>query len=155
MCKSLDDDESNIIELCTLEPRENEDGSVPFMHWVALLGPSGEKVRVFALFDTGAGIGVLDSKVFERVRSRLGTTSAPTKRLRVANGALVWSLAHWEGELEVEGVKARGSFEVFDGGGSWDMLLGLPLQGALGVVHDTRRNEVTVEAEGRTAKLRN
>ncbi|KAJ7713869.1 hypothetical protein B0H16DRAFT_1218879, partial [Mycena metata] len=112
-------------------------------------------VRVFGLFDTGAGIGVLDSAVFERVKERLGATSAPTKRLRVANGTLVWSLAHWEGELEGEGVRAKGSFEVFDSGGSWDMLIGLPLQAALGVVHDTKRNEVTVDAGGKSAGLKN
>ncbi|KAJ7032259.1 hypothetical protein C8F04DRAFT_959142, partial [Mycena alexandri] len=135
-----------------LEPQ----GSSPFMHWIALLGPKGERVRIFALFDTGAAIsGVMDEKVFERVRARLGKTSAPTKRLRMADGTLVWSLAHWEGEVEVEGVKATGSFEVFDSGGSWDMLLGKPLQAALGVVHDVKRDVVTLEAGGSTATLKN
>ncbi|KAJ7750825.1 hypothetical protein B0H16DRAFT_1318324, partial [Mycena metata] len=138
-----------------LEPRVPEDGSVPFMHWVTLSGARGERVRVFGLFDTGAGLGVLDSEVFKRVKERLGATSAGTKRLRVANGTLVWSLAHWEGELEVDGVRAKGSFEVFDSGGSWDMLVGLPMQAALGVVHDTRRNEVTVEAGGKSARIKN
>ncbi|KAJ7018379.1 hypothetical protein C8F04DRAFT_895139, partial [Mycena alexandri] len=129
--------------------------SSPFMHWVTLLGPQGEKVRVFALFDTGAAIGVVDVKVFERVKARLGKMSAPTKRLRMADGTLVWSLAHWDGMLEVEGVRAIGSFEVFDSKGSWDMLLGKPLQAALGVVHDMKRDVVTLEAGGRTATLEN
>ncbi|KAJ7036657.1 hypothetical protein C8F04DRAFT_898906, partial [Mycena alexandri] len=129
--------------------------SSPFMHWVTLLGPQGEKVRVFALFDTGAGIGVVDVKVFERVRSRLGTMSAPTKRLRMADGSLVWSVAHWDGEIEVEGVKVNGAFEVFDSQGGWDMLLGKPLQAALGVIHDMKRDVVTLEAGGKTATLHN
>ncbi|KAJ7029687.1 hypothetical protein C8F04DRAFT_1236964 [Mycena alexandri] len=142
--------EIEIVDLYTVDPRE-QCVSAPFKHWIVLHGPQGEKVRIFALFDTGAMVCVMDSTRFESVRGRLGKTSPPTKQLRLANGTIMRSLAHWEGEVEVEGVKAFGSFEVFDSGGSWDFLFSKPMQAALGVVHDV----VTLDAGGQQAKIVN
>ncbi|KAJ7158088.1 hypothetical protein C8R46DRAFT_839074, partial [Mycena filopes] len=127
----------------------------PFMHWVTLVMKNGVRVRLFALWDSGAGLGVLSKEMFLRVQGRLGTTSPGTKRLKMANGVLVWSLAHWSGTIEVEGVQIEGCFEVFDSRGSWDMLLGKPLQEKLGVIHDMKRDVVTLEANGKTATIFN
>lgn len=65
-----------------------------------------------ALFDTGAGVVVMDKRFYEGAKRRLGGTSAPIKQLKMADGKLIASLAHWEGEFEVEDVRAHGSFEV-------------------------------------------
>ncbi|KAJ7755448.1 hypothetical protein B0H16DRAFT_1315763, partial [Mycena metata] len=137
-----------------VDPRELC-ASAPFKHWIILHGPRGESVRIYALFDTGAMVCVMDLRRFEEVRGRLGRISPPTKQLRLANGEITRSLAHWEEEVEVEGVKAWGAFEVFDSGGSWDFLFSKPMQAALGVIHDVKGDTITLEAGGRKATILN
>ncbi|KAJ7783132.1 hypothetical protein B0H16DRAFT_1803414 [Mycena metata] len=97
----------------------------------------------------------MDLRRFEEVRGRLGRISPPTKQLRLANGEITRSLAHWEGEVEVEGVKAWGAFEVFDSRGSWDFLFSKPIQAALGVIHDVKGDIITLKAGGRKATISN
>ncbi|KAJ7734804.1 hypothetical protein B0H16DRAFT_1327400, partial [Mycena metata] len=129
--------------------------SVPFKHRIQIHGPQGEIVCIYVLFNSGTMVCVMDEKVFEGLRNHLRRTSPPTKQLRLANGLIMPSKAHWEGEIEVEGVKVRGSSEVFDSGGSWEFLLSKPMQAALGVIHDMRRDVVTLEAGGRRATITN
>ncbi|KAF8191954.1 hypothetical protein K438DRAFT_1762530 [Mycena galopus ATCC 62051] len=73
----------------------------------------------------------------------------------MASGQLVDLEATWEGTIEVEGVKVRGSFEVFDSGGGWSFLFGKPLQTAFSAVHDYKQDVVSIEAGGKQALLRN
>ncbi|KAJ7115586.1 hypothetical protein C8R43DRAFT_827633, partial [Mycena crocata] len=127
----------------------------PFMHYVTLEGPQGEKNRVFSLFDLGAMVSAMDTKIHKRIKNRLGTTGPPTKRLRMADGRIIDSVAHWDGSCEIDGVRADGGFEVFDSGGGWDFLFGKPLQAAFGVIHDVAADSVTLNAHGRSATLRN
>ena len=62
----------------------------PFVHWLLLHGPQGEKVRVKALFDGGAMVGAMCASFFNKVQHRLlGQTKPSSRRLRVANGAIV------------------------------------------------------------------
>ncbi|CAK5279080.1 unnamed protein product [Mycena citricolor] len=74
-------------------------------------GPNGERVRGMALFDGASGLGVLDSTWFAARRHRLGNVSKPQKRLRMANGTTISSSAHWEGTVDVGGIKVRAEFE--------------------------------------------
>ncbi|KAJ7129935.1 hypothetical protein C8R46DRAFT_808628, partial [Mycena filopes] len=127
----------------------------PFKHWIILHGPRGEKIRVMALFDLGATVCAMDEQFFERSRARLGKVAAPRKELRMANGYRVKSQAHWEGVMDVDGVKNGGAFEVFNSNGSWDFLLGKEMQAALGVVHDVKRDVITLNAGGRSATITN
>lgn len=76
-------------EVVTCTTRLSEE--VPFLHSVTLLGPSGEHVRVRALFDGGAMVGAMFSSVFEKVKHRLGTWRASMRRLRMANGSVICS----------------------------------------------------------------
>ncbi|KAF8142503.1 hypothetical protein K438DRAFT_1451241, partial [Mycena galopus ATCC 62051] len=115
----------------------------------------GEKVRVMATWDTGAAVGAIDKKFYELRERRMGLLSAPTKRLRMADGTVVEVFGHWEGEVEIEGVRETCAFEVFDSGGGWDVLLGKPLQATFGVVHNMKRDVVTLDANGRTTQLEN
>ncbi|KAF7329734.1 Retrotransposon-like family member [Mycena kentingensis (nom. inval.)] len=116
----------------------------PFVAWVVLLGEGGERCRVKALFDGGALVGAIDSVVFSKIRHRLGGISQPTRRLRMANGTIVNSEAHWEGVVELAGSRETCELEVFPSKGGWDMLLGKPLLELLGVKHDFKRDVVVV-----------
>jgi hypothetical protein len=118
-------------------------------------GPRGEKVRVRALFDSGAQVGAIDSTWFEEVKRRMGGGIAPNKCLRMADGTRVEPSAHWEGGFEIEGVRERGRFEVFDSKGGWKVLFGKPLQVKVGAIHNMRADIVTLDAAGRRATLYN
>ncbi|KAJ7610647.1 hypothetical protein DFH06DRAFT_946412, partial [Mycena polygramma] len=128
---------------------------VPFVHWIVLRSEKGESVCIMALFDGGAQVGAIDKAYFEKVRRRMGKINAPTKRLKMADGSVVDSVANWEGEIEIDGVRARGAFEVFDSGGGWKVLFGKPLQASMGVVHDMRRDIVTLNVGACSAELYN
>ncbi|KAJ7698937.1 hypothetical protein B0H17DRAFT_1196527 [Mycena rosella] len=125
------------------------------MHWISVRRPRGERVRELALWDGGAQIAALDKGFYLSVAKRLGPASAPTKKLRMADGRVVSTYGRWEGDAEVEGVRVRGAFNIFDSGGGWRILFGKPLQEDFGVVHDMKADVVTLCASGRTAKLTN
>ncbi|CAK5278501.1 unnamed protein product [Mycena citricolor] len=115
-----------------------------FKHTISMEGPNGERVRGVALFDGAAGSGVLDSTWFAARKHRLGNVSKPQKRLKMANGTLIPSSAHWEGTVDVGGVRVRAEFEVIDSGGAWTILLGKPILRALRAVQDFRDDTVMV-----------
>jgi hypothetical protein len=68
--------ESDVVDLYAVghEKRRNDDGeeAQPFIHNVKLLGPQGEVVRVWGMFDDGAMVAAMCSRVFARVKHRLG-----------------------------------------------------------------------------------
>lgn len=74
---------------------------------------------MLALFDSSPQVGAMDKGFFETVKRRLGKVNAPTKRLKMADGTLVDSVAHWEGLIEIGGARTHGAFEVFDSRGAW------------------------------------
>jgi hypothetical protein len=118
-------------------------------------GPKGEKVRTKGLFDGGAMVAAMDKKFWEQHKGRLGGGRPSYKTLRMASGQLVDSEATWEGEIELEGVCAHGTFEVFDSGGGWTFLFGKPLQTIFSAVHDYKRDVVSIEANGKQVTLEN
>jgi hypothetical protein len=132
-----------------------ETKSEPFEHWITIHGPKGENVRVKALWDGGAGVGAMDTKVWERNKHRMGAAHQSYKRLRMANGVIVPSDGAWTGSITVKGVRREGTFEIFDSGGGWEFLFGKPLQAAFGAIHDYRRDIVDIEVGGVTASLPN
>jgi hypothetical protein len=125
------------------------------MQWVALQGPQGEVNRVLGLFDTGCQVGALDKTYYERAVKRMGKLTAPTKRLRMADGTLVDTYGTWGGTTTVGGVSIKGEFDVFDSHGGWTILFGKPLLAAIGAVHDVRADVVTVSGGGQSAVLEN
>ncbi|KIM35431.1 hypothetical protein M413DRAFT_50694, partial [Hebeloma cylindrosporum] len=151
--------ESIIIDLYAVDIKSDEDRTIrttePFIHQIRLHGPQGEVVRVWALFDDGAMREAMSTNVFQRVKHRLGLTLPSSIFLRMADGSIVKSLGTWEGEIEVEGVRVYGSFEIFDSRGSWDFLLGKRLLGAFKAVHDYGTDEVTVQGKGGLTVLKN
>lgn len=57
----------------------------------------------------------------------------------------------WKGKVEVNGVSAEVTFEVFDSSGRWDFLFGKTLLERFQAVHDYKLDEITLHGtEGRT-----
>ncbi|KAJ7809603.1 hypothetical protein B0H13DRAFT_2385138 [Mycena leptocephala] len=154
-CTSNNVAELELVDLYMVDPREHSAESAPFMQWMSFGGPQGEKVCVLALFDSGAQVGAIDRTFFEEARRRMGFGIAPKKCLRMADGTRVDSSRHWEGEIEIQGVRVQGGFEVFDSKGGWKVLLGKPLQALLGAIHDMKADVVTLSANRRKATLHN
>ncbi|KAF8878603.1 hypothetical protein BD779DRAFT_1447532, partial [Infundibulicybe gibba] len=109
--------------------------AVPFVHGVELGGPNGEVVRIRSVFDDGAMVNALDSKLYETIKGRLAAPGPSARVLRMADGRLVSSVGAWEGVVAAQGVKGRGIFEIFDSGGAWGLLFGKPLLQAFRAQH--------------------
>ena len=74
----------------------------------------------------------------------------------MANGSLVPSQARWEGMIQLMDVTIKGSFEVFDSGGSWAFLLGKPLLRRLKARQNFGSDTVEIEAnDGSVTILQN
>ena len=154
LCNQFACETTDVIDLYFVD----SDGLIPvkpFLHQVLFNGPNGEIVRVRGLFDDGAMVGVMDLKVFSKVRKRLGSITPSKWRLRMANGVIVPSLAHWKGWIMLGTIKAEGEFEVFDSGGEWAFLFSKPLLRAFNAVHDYARDEITISGLGGTCTLYN
>lgn len=125
--------ETDIVDLYTaghasLNKAQMRTGeAVPFIHQVKLEGPNGELVRIRALFDDGAMVPAMCSSIFDKVKHRLHNFQPSVKHLRMANGTIVASEAQWSGIIELDGVRTRGQFEVFNSGGGWAFLFGKPM----------------------------
>ena len=75
------------------------------MHMVCLMGPRGEVVQIWSVFDDGVMLNAIDAGMFEMVKGRLNELTASLKILRMADGHLVPSLGVWMGEVEVKGLQ--------------------------------------------------
>ncbi|KAF8230723.1 hypothetical protein L208DRAFT_1280521, partial [Tricholoma matsutake] len=143
---------SNIIDLYTVghekQKAENRKDVQPFMHNVKLWGPKGEIVQVWGMFDEGAMVAAMCSRVFSKGKHWLGECKGSTRRLHMADGTVMRAEAVWTGTIQVDNVCVEGSFEVFDSGGSWSFLFGKPLMKAFNAVHYYLKDEVTVAGEG-------
>jgi hypothetical protein len=82
---------------------------------------------VRAVFDDGAMICAMSIDVFKQVKHQLEGWLPSTHILCMANGALVPSQAAWTGTFKIKGVKACGTFEVFNSGSGWSFLFGKPM----------------------------
>lgn len=120
------------------------EASSPFVHGVRLHGPKGEIVRMKGVFDDGALINAIDSKLFEKVSKRLSKIEPSDKLLRMANRALVESKGVWRGTVEVGGVKRIGAFEIFPSGDSWALLFGKPLLVEFGAIHKYKGDTIVI-----------
>ena len=133
--------QSSIVDVYSVGPRKCE----PFTMKIRLVGKESIPVEVKGLVDDGAMVAAMDTEVFHRLREALDGIKPSSKRLRMANGAVVHSQACWEGTIIVGDVKATGEFEVFDSGGGWDFLFGKPLLRAFKALHDYECDTITVK----------
>ena len=63
---------------------ENHQPAQPFIQRVQLLGPQGEVVRVKVIVDGGAMVSVMCTKLWEKVKHRLGPIRKSHRQLRMA-----------------------------------------------------------------------
>ncbi|KAJ7053887.1 hypothetical protein C8F01DRAFT_1165177 [Mycena amicta] len=107
------------------------------------------------LFDGGVSVGALDKKVWEANKEALGPGKPSTTILRMASGQLILSERRWEGTVEIEGISKWVRLEVFDSGGGWQVLLGKPLQAALGAIHDYAADIIRIQTGDTAVELKN
>ncbi|THU78994.1 hypothetical protein K435DRAFT_561883, partial [Dendrothele bispora CBS 962.96] len=115
----------------------------PFVHKISIVGWEGRLVPVDGLFDDGAMVSAMSTSKYNELKNDLHRLLPSRCTLRMANGAEVPSVGCWKGGFEIDGVKAVGEFEVFEGGTSWDFLVGKPLLQAFKAIH--RYDNDTVE----------
>jgi hypothetical protein len=98
-CTTLPYNTTKVVDLYsaghlqTLKTQLESGESVPFMHQIILHGLQGELVRVKALFDDGAMVGVMCTSIFHQIKHQLHNWMTSDKKLRMADGNFVESTA--------------------------------------------------------------
>jgi hypothetical protein len=151
--------EYEIVDLYAVM-QQNKDTSngmseVPFVHEVHLDRPKGEIVQVHAVFDDSAMICAMSTGVFSQVRHRLAGWQQSRRLLHMANGVLIPSQATWMGTFEIKGVKAHGTFKVFDSGGGWSFLFSKPMLQVFKAEHNYKQDTIQVRDSKQSATLMN
>ncbi|KAJ7449773.1 hypothetical protein B0H11DRAFT_2247135 [Mycena galericulata] len=150
---------SDTIECCDIygvgDRGKGEETAEPFVHLVQLIGKGGELIDIEATFDDGALVNAIDTATFDSARPQLSEPSPSPKVLRMANGVLVPSGGSWRGKITAGGVSAVGKFEIFLGGGVWQMLLGKPMLQAFGASHEYVNDTVTLRTAPGAVTLQN
>lgn len=148
---SSTDNNATIVDLYSVESLAFP--CIPYRHPITLIAP--QPLVLDALFDEGAMVSAMSADVYNNVRASLDGWSAPRRSLRMADGSIVPSLAHWTGLIQLGNLQREGSFEVFDSKGSWSFLFGKPLLHAFGVVHDYTTDTVTLPGSASRETLPN
>jgi hypothetical protein len=73
----------------------------------------------------------------------------------MADGSEVPSQGIWTGTFQWNKAKIRTSFEVFDSGGAWPMLIGKPLLEQLSAVHDYTNDTIIIPREPQPITIKN
>ncbi|KII84708.1 hypothetical protein PLICRDRAFT_179054 [Plicaturopsis crispa FD-325 SS-3] len=120
----------------------------PFVHTIGLRGLDGKFVPVSGLFDDGAMVNSICQSTFRGLRRQLGSLTRSSRVLRMADGTVVPSQGCWEGVVNLGGVRARGTFEVFPSGGGWSLLFGKPLLSHFCAVDDYSTDMLHVPTAG-------
>ena len=97
-----------------------------FIHEVGLKGRE-KFIKIKGLFDDGAMVNSICSRVFRSLQNALGKLALSSKTLRMADGTRVPSQGCWRGDVSLGGHTVKGSFKVFPSGGGWSLLVGKPL----------------------------
>ena len=143
------DSEYTIIDLYAVRPESHDTQKKevkPFIHQIKLHGLEGETIQVWGLFDNGAMVDAMSTKMYLQVKHKLAPLEKSIRRLQMANGSIVTPAGCWKGTVELGGTTVTGSFEVFDSGGGWDFLFGKRLMTAFSAVHDYATDEVFLPA---------
>ena len=136
-------DSSNIIDFHELFNVGNSE--IPFVKELQLVGIDGQLVRIWALFDDGAMVNVIDANIFASLKHRLSTCKPSHKVLWMENGTLVASEGSWTGTIIIGDVHAEGTFKIFPSNGAWAALFGKPLLKAFSVSHEYAGDMITLK----------
>ena len=149
--------ESNILSLFKLgmENKKQKSKTKPFIHQVKFHGSQGRKAEMQAHIDNGAMKEAMSTTTFKKNKHELGEAKPSEQLLRLADGKIIKSEGKWEGEIEVNGIKAQVEFEIFDSGGKWDFLFGKTLLETFKAIHDYKTDEITITDANKTTTLTN
>ncbi|THU97913.1 hypothetical protein K435DRAFT_661880, partial [Dendrothele bispora CBS 962.96] len=126
--------------------------SQPFRTTVKLIDNDRKETEfINAIVDDGAMVAAIDTGLYEKLRKKIDGWGRSTRRMRMANGELVLAEATWTGKVQLKGLEVDGSFEVFDSGGSWQLLFGKPLLEQFKAVHEYTTDTIKV-SDGKTAR---
>ena len=154
-CISSEPDEFDIVDLYAVGHVQKKKDTVPFIHLISLEGPKGEVVHIRELFDDGVLVNVLCSSVFDNIKKHLGSGVNSKWQLRMANGSIVPSKDHWEGPVNLGGIRTTIAFEVFNSGGNWAFLFGKPSLEAFKAIHDYKNDTISITGIGGSTTVRN
>jgi hypothetical protein len=73
----------------------------------------------------------------------------------MANGSVIPSEAHWEGYVNLAGIRVVIAFKVFDSGSNWAFLFGKPSLEAFNVIHNYGNDTVAITGIGGLITIRN
>ena len=127
----------------------------PFEKEIQLVGVDKGLVGIRAIFDDGAMVNIINTKIFNSIKDFISPRKKSLKVLRMANGTLIPSEGTWTRTIVVGGVRAEGSFEIFPSHGAWEALFGKPLLKEFSASHEYTRDTITLNAEGQQAVIQN
>ncbi|KAJ6610726.1 hypothetical protein B0H10DRAFT_1666559, partial [Mycena sp. CBHHK59/15] len=127
----------------------------PFIQCAQLVGPNGGIVHVTAQVDNGAMANCISLERWSTYGHCLSPLGPSTQALGVANGGRVWPEGRWYGAVAVGGVQAMGWFEVFQSNGAFDVILGKPWLHSVRAIHSYETDEISINAAGQRAILKN
>ena|SRR5882762_2068878 len=78
----------------------------------------------------------------------------PTE-IKVASGSRIKPLGRWTGTVKVGKIGAPSSFEVFDCGDAFNVILGKPWLKAVKAIHDYLTDEITISRNGESDTILN
>ncbi|GLB45131.1 hypothetical protein LshimejAT787_2000360 [Lyophyllum shimeji] len=117
---------------------KNPEKSQPFLQRIRLIGPNETMVRATGQVDDGVMRNCISKCRWLSYSHCLGVESLTPShtRIGVANGAEAPSMGKWTGTVKVGGTELRSTFEVFDCGNAFDVILGKPWLRQMRAVHD-------------------
>src|SRR6266481_1228240 len=97
-----------------------------YRKWIHLRGPKGEKIRMQAVIDGGAMRNTICTKKWHTQKHCLALLSPSKTTLCIADNHHIPSEGQWTGIVDVAGMEAMQSFEVFNSRGTFQIILGKP-----------------------------
>jgi hypothetical protein len=160
MCTSMESpvlwyNSDTTTRILAMANTENEERSLPFLQRIQLAGPGDYTVRATGQVDDGAMRNCISKKRWENYGHCLNPLEPSTTRIRVANGSKITPMGCWTGTVKVGKVGARSSFEVFDCGDAFDVILGKPWLKAVKAKHDYSTDEITISHNGESDIISN
>lgn len=139
------------------EKEEIEDitKTTPFTTQVILYGPGGKTSCFQANVDDGAMVNVMDLRTFKKAANNHKKLVRSNQNLRMANRSIVPSQGIWKGMFQWNKIKVCTSFEIFDSGSVWSMIIGKPLLEQLGAIHDYSHDTIIIPHHPTPVIIRN
>ena len=148
-------DSDTSTRILAMTTTEKDKHSLPFLQRIQLTGPGDYVVQATGQVDDGAMRNCISKKRWEHYGHCLTPLEPLTTRIGVANGSKITPLGRWTGTVKVGKIGALSSFEVFDCGDAFDVILGKPWLKAVKAKHDYSTDEITISHNGESDVISN